>query len=319
MTKIDIVAGFYGAGKTRFLQKIMKEGIDKKTVAYMKCSNAKGEFDAYSMKKFGINGFEISINTDTKFYVETLVAAIQNTIDLYDPTRVVIELAGNMSVSKIKEAVKQVATSREVALNIVVTIVNVFQGMENIEKYPHIFQEQIEHAQSIVLSGTEEISKEELYAQEVALRKYNSHATVFVTPWDVMESINLKNAIEVTNQLESIVRNITAKEKMPNVYDRKKSEEIKVLEEQKQFRGLLLHTDRKFQETRIRQIIGLMKAVYPDIIRIKGSFSQEEMGTIHVDYLQGKLVILKDKNRATGNVEIIGEEIEKNKIEDLLI
>ena len=309
MTKIDVIAGFYGAGKTRFIKKIMSEGIDKKTVLYVKCSASKGEFDAFSMKKFGINGFEIYVHVDTLFYSETIVSTIHNLIEIYEPTRIIIETDGNMSLSKIKEVLKKALIPGEIVLNAIVTIVNVFEGIKNIEEYPHIFREQIENAQSVFLSGTKEINKEELYAEEVALRKFNSHATIFVTPWDEMEGINMRNSMEVTTQLESIVRHITSKEKLPLVYERKKSEEHKVLEEQKLFKSLMIHTDKVFCEEDIKKIITTKIVLNKDIIRFKGSFKNKENGSIQVDYLQGKFFIVSEQHRATGNLQVIGKRL----------
>lgn len=316
MIKIDIISGFYGAGKTRFIKKIMSEGINKNEVSYLKYSTCKGEYDAFLIEKFGIKGFEINIDIENIFYKEALVSALKTVLDLYEPKRILIETAGNMSLSKVIEAVKNVSKPGMISMNAVVTIVDTKRVIENIENFPCIFREQVENAQTIVLNDTDKVNKEELYACEVALRKFNSHATVFVTPWAEVEGTNMRNSIEVTSQLESIVRKITSKEKLPLVYDRKKTNEKKILEEQNKIKGMILHTEKIFEEGQVKKIIDSILELNKDIIRLKGNLLTANNESIRVDYLQEKLFIWNDKKRGTGNIQFIGKNLVQEQIEE---
>ena len=126
----------------------------------------------------------------------------------------------------------------------------------------------------------------------------------------------MRNSIEVTSQLESIVRKITSKEKLPLVYDRKKTNEKKILEEQNKIKCMILHTEKIFEEEQVKKIIDSILKLNKDILRLKGNLLTVNNESIRVDYLQEKLFIWNDKKRGTGNIQLIGKNLVQEQLEE---
>lgn len=319
MTKIDVITGFYGAGKTTLIQKIMSKGIDKNTIAYLKISTCDGEFDSFTLERDGIHGFEIKVTPKMERFDEALTAALQNIFELYEPNRILIESAGNIATKQILDAIQPILIKDHIEKNVVAFVVDAKMVVENAEKYPHIFREHIEQAQTVILRGRERLNEAELYACEMAIRKFNSHATVIVDEWEELDPNDFRNSIEVTAQLEGIVRNITAKENMPLVYDFKKSVKEKVLQEQEKIEGITIHTDTIYTKELIEEIVSKLLKKNPSIFSIKANFRTDNKKTLCLRYLQGDLKIWEEAHYGSGNIQMIGNSLDTNSLSEEII
>lgn len=314
MTKIDVITGFYGAGKTTFIKKITEEGLDKNKIAYLKCSSVVGEFDSFTMERFGIHGFEIKLTPKMDKLEEVLTSAVQNIFELYEPERIIIENAGNMGTKQILDALQSIWIPKQIEKNIVAVIVDAKMAVENVADYPHLFREHVEQAQTVVLRGRERLNDEELYACEMAVRKFNNHATVIVESWEEMGSSDFRGSVEITAQLESIVRNVTSRENMPLVYELKKSVKEKVLEEQEKLEGIMIHTDTFLKKEMLEELVKTIVERNVGILSMKANFRMEDKKTIGMRYLQGDLSIWEESHFASGNIQIIGNKLDSNSL-----
>ncbi len=312
MTRIDVVEGFFGAGKTTFIKKILEEGVNLQSVVFLKCSQTEGELDAAHMKSNGIHSFEMKTDVKDEFYEEAVKDSLINIIDLFEPERILIETAGNTSLSRLLNSIQMIVVKGKVNLGFVASIVDAVHAIDLIEKYPHMMREQIENAHTIVLNQTEKISKEELYACEIALRKFTNHATFLVKPWEMEHPVDFRNSVEITSQLQSVVRNVAIKEDMNLVYDYKRSVAQKVEEEAKEIDSLMFHTDTIYTISKAENVLHNLLENYPHIIRIKADLKAENQHAIHLEYTNGMKDIKEIEYKGIGNIQLTGKRIPGN-------
>ncbi len=205
MTKIDIVSGFLGAGKTTFIQKMLKEVLNKEKVVLIENEFGEIGIDGGFLKEAGIEIKEMNSGCICCSLVGDFGASLKEVIKTYSPERILIEPSG---VGKLSDVIKAVAdleakeNMTDVALNAAVVVVDVSKCKMYIKNFGEFFINQVEAAGTIILSRTQNVSEEKLNEAVALLREHNKKATIITTPWDKLTGEQILKTYEAGKSLE---------------------------------------------------------------------------------------------------------------------
>lgn len=203
MTKIDIVSGFLGAGKTTLIKKLLKEALADTKVVLIENEFGEIGIDGGFLKEAGIEIKEMNSGCICCSLVGDFGTSLKEVLDTYEPERILIEPSGVGKLSDVMKAVQDAMTDRDVELNSAVAVVDACKCRMYIKNFGEFFINQIEHAGTIILSRTDKLSEEKLAACVSMIREHNAKATIITTPWDALEGKDILETIEGAKDLEA--------------------------------------------------------------------------------------------------------------------
>ena len=206
MTKIDIVSGFLGAGKTTFIQKMLKEAFKGEQVVLIENEFGEIGIDGGFLKESGIEIKEMNSGCICCSLVGDFGTSLKEVIATYHPERILIEPSG---VGKLSDVIKAVADielandeMKDVKLNTAVAVVDVSKAKMYIKNFGEFFVNQVESAGTIILSRTQNVSEEKVTEVVNLLKEHNPKATIITTPWDQIDGMLILNTMEAGKSLE---------------------------------------------------------------------------------------------------------------------
>ena len=196
MTKIDIISGFLGAGKTTFIKQLLKEAISGEKVVLIENEFGQIGIDGGFLKDAGIEIREMNSGCICCSLVGDFGRSLEEVLTKYQPDRVIIEPSGVGKLSDVMNAVKNVASEIEVMLNSAVTVVDVNKCRMYMKNFGEFFNNQIENAGTIVLSRTDVADPKKVQGAVEMLRQHNAKATIVTTPCSELTGAQLREMIE---------------------------------------------------------------------------------------------------------------------------
>ncbi len=203
MTKIDIVSGFLGAGKTTLIKKLLKEALADTKVVLIENEFGEIGIDGGFLKEAGIEIKEMNSGCICCSLVGDFGASLREVLDTYAPERVLIEPSGVGKLSDVMKAVQDAMADRDVELNSAVAVVDACKCKMYIKNFGEFFVNQIEHAGTVILSRTDKLKEEKLTACVQMIREHNAKATIITTPWETLEGKDILETIEGAKDLEA--------------------------------------------------------------------------------------------------------------------
>jgi len=201
MTKIDIVSGFLGAGKTTLIKKLLKEALAGEKVVLIENEFGEIGVDGGFLKEAGIEIKEMNSGCICCSLVGDFGASLKEVLQTYAPERVLIEPSGVGKLSDVVKAVRDIDMDTEVEINSAVAVVDASKCKMYIKNFGEFFVNQIEHAGTIILSRTGNISDEKLNKAMELIREHNATATIITTPWEQLDGKDILATIEGANDL----------------------------------------------------------------------------------------------------------------------
>ncbi|MFR5192487.1 MAG: GTP-binding protein [Lachnospiraceae bacterium] len=211
MTKIDIFSGFLGAGKTTLIKKLLKEAMDASKVVLIENEFGEIGIDGGFLKEAGVEIKEMNSGCICCSLVGDFGTSLAEVLDKYHPERILIEPSGVGKLSDVMKAVQNVKSDVDVQLNSAVVVVDANKCKMYAKNFGEFFLNQIEHAGTIILSRTADISESKLNAALEIIREHNSKATVITTPWDELDGRKILETIENAKDLEAELMEEVAK------------------------------------------------------------------------------------------------------------
>ncbi len=212
MTKIDVVSGFLGAGKTTLIKKLLKEALDgSKTVLI---ENEFGEIgiDGGFLKEAGIEIKEMNSGCICCSLVGDFGTSLKEVISTYAPERILIEPSGVGKLSDVLKAVEDVAAELDVQVNSAVAVVDASKCKMYMKNFGEFFINQIAYAGTIILSRTDKVSHEKINECVNMIREHNAQATIITTPLDELEGTAVLETIEGADKLENLLADMLHEE-----------------------------------------------------------------------------------------------------------
>lgn len=203
MTKIDIVSGFLGAGKTTLIKKLLNEALKDSKVVLIENEFGEIGIDGGFLKDAGIEIKEMNSGCICCSLVGDFGTSLKEVMKIYHPERILIEPSGVGKLSDVMKAVQDVIDEHEVVLNSAVAVVDASKCKMYIKNFGEFFINQIEHAGTIILSRTGNISEDKLKKAVELIREHNTRATIITTPWDELDGRDILATIEGATDLET--------------------------------------------------------------------------------------------------------------------
>ena len=202
MTKVDIISGFLGAGKTTLIKKLLLEALKGQQVVLIENEFGEIGVDGGFLKDAGIEIREMNSGCICCSLVGDFGTALKDVIDKYHPDRIIIEPSGVGKLSDVIKAVKDLHIENEIELNSASTVVDSLKAKVYMKNFGEFFNNQIEHAGTVILSRTQNQTEEELDAVIKMMRELNPNAHIITTPWDDLDGAQILSAMENVTNLE---------------------------------------------------------------------------------------------------------------------
>ena len=201
MTKIDIFSGFLGAGKTTLIRKLISEAFTGEKLVLIENEFGEIAIDGGFLQDAGIEITEMSQGCICCSLVGDFGKALRQVLETYHPDRILIEPSGVGKLSDVIRAVQNLHME-DVTLNSFTTVADANKCKMYMKNFGEFYNDQIEHANSIILSRTDGIKPEKLEACVALLREHNQNATIITTSWDQLTGAQILETMEHKNTLE---------------------------------------------------------------------------------------------------------------------
>jgi len=209
MTKIDIFSGFLGAGKTTLIKKLISEAYAGEKLVLIENEFGEIGIDGGFLQDAGINITEMNSGCICCSLVGDFGKALQKVLTEYAPDRILIEPSGVGKLSDVVRAVENIHAENAI-LNAAVTVCDAAKCKMYMKNFGEFFNDQVEHAGTIVLSHTGKLSAEKIEAAVALLREHNENAAIVSTDWDKLDGKQILDAMEKTDSLEATLKELHA-------------------------------------------------------------------------------------------------------------
>lgn len=344
MTKIDVVSGFLGAGKTTLIKKLLKEALDgSKTVLI---ENEFGEIgiDGGFLKESGIEIKEMNSGCICCSLVGDFGTSLKEVISTYAPERILIEPSGVGKLSDVLKAVENVAGDLDVEINSAVAVVDASKCKMYMKNFGEFFSNQIEYAGTIILSRTDKVDQAKLNACVEMIREHNDKATIITTPLAQLDGKEVLGTIEGADKLEDMM-----KEMLEHIHDDHDEDECCGHDHDEDhdhehhhehdenctcgchdhdhhhhhhadevFTSWGIETPNTYSAEDIEKILtALDSGEYGAILRAKGMVPAPDGTWVYYDYVPEEHDIRSGKPEVTGKICVIGSKLDEDKLAEL--
>ncbi len=211
MTKIDIVSGFLGAGKTTLIKKMVKEAYQGEKLVLIENEFGEISIDGGFLKDAGIQISEMSSGCICCSLVGDFGKALREVKEQFQPDRILIEPSGVGKLSDVIVAVENtVADIPDMRLNSFVTVADASKVKVYMKNFGEFYNNQIESAGTIILSRTQKLTQEKLEAAAALLREKNPTAAILTTPWDQLDGQAILAAVEKVSLADELLEKMRA-------------------------------------------------------------------------------------------------------------
>ena len=353
MTKIDIFSGFLGAGKTTLIRKLIKEAFAGEKLVLIENEFGEIGVDGAFMQDAGIEVTEMNSGCICCSLVGDFGKALKKVLETYAPDRILIEPSGVGKLSDVIKAVEKV-DSRDLVLNSFTTVVDAKKAKIYMKNFGEFFNNQVENANSIILSRTAGMDPAKLSAAIALLREKNPEATLITTPWEELDGKTILAAMEKRSTLEATLRELEQEAETHEEHDHcchhhdHEEEECSDPdcachhhhdheEEECDDPDCACHhhhhhghdadevfvswgteTPRKFTEEELRHILAQLESgEYGTVLRSKGLVDAADGQWLYFDYVPGEPDIRRGVPGVTGRICVIGSQLKEDKLQAL--
>lgn len=202
MTKIDIISGFLGAGKTTFIKKMIDEVYTGEKLVLIENEFGEVGIDGGFLKDSGIEISEMNSGCICCSLVGDFAKNLQEVLDKFSPDRILIEPSGVGKLSDVMASVIDLEKTHDVKVNALVTVVNALKASKQMKAFGEFFNNQIEYATTVVLSRSQKASPEQLEFCVKQIQTLNPKAAIITTPWNEIQGSQILKVIEGQDNLE---------------------------------------------------------------------------------------------------------------------
>ena len=195
MTKVDIISGFLGAGKTTFIKELVNRVYAGEKLVLIENEFGEIGIDGGFLKDAGIEITEMNSGCICCTLVGDFSKALQEVLNQYHPDRVIIEPSGVGKLSDIVKAIEDVKQEADIEIDGRITVVDGKKAKMYLKNFGEFFEDQVQHASTIVVSRTQLMTDEKLEDCIQMLRAENEHAAIISTPWDSLGTEAIKRAL----------------------------------------------------------------------------------------------------------------------------
>ena len=347
MTKIDIISGFLGAGKTTLIKNLLSDAYKGEKVVLIENEFGEIGIDGGFLKEAGVEITEMNSGCICCSLVGDFTEALKKVLQDFAPDRIIIEPSGVGKLSDVIGAVKGVQSETAV-LNGFATVVDANKAKMYIKNFGEFFIDQVENASAIFLSHTGNLKEEKLELCVNLLREYNEKAVVVTTSWDKLSGEQFLSAIEHKNTLENLKEELkhhhhhhehgeecTCGHHHDHDHEHEHHHHHHDSEEctcghhhdhehhhhhaDDVFTSIGRETTKKFSEEELKQILSNLEIQekYGLVLRAKGIVESVNGDWIHFDYIPGEADVRNGQADVIGRICVIGSKLNEETILEL--
>ena len=339
MTKIDIISGFLGSGKTTLIRKLLNETLKNEKVVLIE--NEFGEIDVDSdfLKDTSIEIKSINAGCICCSLQGDFEEALKKVIETYSPDRIIIEPSG---VGKLSDVTKAVKTVEEAKINALCTIVDARKCKIYAKNFKEFFNDQIKAATCIIMSKTQTISEEKLKEAYAIIKEINPEARIMTTAWDNLYGSTILTVMEQNINILDDEHECSCgcghhhDEHCECGHDHHHDEHCECEHEHHHdehcecghdhhhhhhdhdadeiFNSVGFETIRKYSKEELEDMLSKLDE---NILRAKGIVENVEGGWINFDYVSGDIDIREGNPAYTGLISVIGSHVDHDTIKEI--
>lgn len=321
MTKIDIISGFLGAGKTTFIKKMIDEAFKGEQIVLIENEFGEVGIDGGFLKDAGIQITEMNSGCICCSLVGDFGKNLNEVITKYHPDRILIEPSGVGKLSDVMKSVIDIEKEQPVKLNALVTVVNALKASKQMKSFGEFFNNQIEYATTVILSRSQNATPEQLEFCVKQIQALNPKASVITTDWDAIKGEQILKTMEGQDNLEMKVlaeaRHAQDEAEHHHHHDHDDHDhEHEHHHADDVFTSWGKETPHKFERAKLEEI--LKQFVEDDkILRSKGMVEGTDGKWIYFDMVPGEYEIRDGEPDYTGRIVVIGTDIHEHELEEL--
>lgn len=334
MTKVDIISGFLGAGKTTLIQKLLDESLGGEKVVLIENEYGEVGIDGGFLKDSGVQIRELNSGCICCTLVGDFTDALQDIIENYHPDRIIIEPSGVGKLSDVMKSVTPMEDKYDVKLNALVAVANAKKASKQMKAFGEFFNDQIANAAAVMLSRTQDLTQEKLDQCVAQIKEVNPKAVVITTPWDELTGDQILKAMEGQNSLmEEMLEefkkahaNDEPHEHHHHHHDHDHHHEHDHDHDHHHdhdaddvFVSWGVETPHKYTKEKIESILKTFVNTedYGAVLRSKGMVPAEDGSWIYFDMVPGDYEIREGSPEVTGRICVIGTDIDEDKLSGL--
>ena len=350
MTRIDVVSGFLGAGKTTLIKKLLKDAVDASKTVLIENEFGEIGIDGGFLQESGIEIKEMNSGCICCSLVGDFGTSLKEVITTYSPERILIEPSGVGKLSDVLKAVEGVAADLDVKINSAVAVVDASKAKMYSKNFGEFFVNQIEYAGTVILSRTDTASPEKIAEAVAIVKEHNPKATLITTPLDQLDAKAVLDAIEGNDSIDSLLAEMMEKAKAEpehhhhHHHDNDDDHECchhhhhhdddddddddhecchhhhhhHGHDADEIFTSWGMETPVRFTMERIDSILkALDSGDYGVILRAKGMVPAEDGTWIYYDYVPEESDVRTGKPQVTGKICVIGSELKEDELAKL--
>ena len=305
MTRIDIISGFLGAGKTTLIKKLLGDALKGQQVVLIENEFGEIGIDGGFLKDAGIEIREMNSGCICCSLVGDFGAALKDVITKYHPDRIIIEPSGVGKLSDVIKAVDGVEKEAGVALNSATTVVDVMKCKMYLRNFGEFFENQVKSAGTIILSRTDKADTEKVEAAVKMLRELNPEAHIITTPVEVL------GGKKVLDTMEGAIINLEQVEEEEHHHHHHDHDADEV------FTSWGHETAHKYSHDELESILTTLDSgEYGAVLRAKGIVDGGDTW-YEFDMVPGEHEIRTCGPDVTGKVCVIGSQLKEHEVEEL--
>ncbi|MFQ6864998.1 CobW family GTP-binding protein [Blautia sp.] len=335
MTKIDIISGFLGAGKTTLIKKLLQEAFQEEQVVLIENEFGEIGIDGGFLKEAGIEIREMNSGCICCSLVGDFGASLKEVIDKYHPDRILIEPSGVGKLSDVIRAVKDVQEETGLVLNSYTTVVDAKKCKMYMRNFGEFFNNQVEYAGAIIMSRTDIVDDEKAMQSMELLRGLNAKAAIITTP---IENLDGKKLLEVMEHPVSLEQEMMDEEVCPECghvhehgehhhHHEHHDHECECGHDHEHhhhhadevFTSWGRETIKKYSREDLEKILEPLShsEEYGVILRAKGMLPAEDGTWIYFDMVPEETEIRQGAPEYTGRLCVIGSKLKEEKLAEL--
>ena len=348
MIKVDIFSGFLGAGKTTLIKKLIDEAYKGEKLVLIENEFGEIGIDGGFLKDAGVEINEMNSGCICCSLVGDFGRALEQVIEKFQPERILIEPSGVGKLSDIISAVENLELD-DVQLNGFTTVVDAKKAKIYMKNFGEFFNNQVEHASSIILSHTAGMDEAKLAKAVELLREHNEHATIIATDWDKLTGKQILAAMENRDTIEEALHLLEEEHHHGHHHhDHEHDEECCCGHHDHEhehhhdhecscgcghdhhdhhghhhadevFDSIGMETTRKYSVEKIQNALAVLddEETYGMILRAKGIVEAEDGSWIHFDYVPGEPDVRTGSAGIIGRLCVIGAGVNQEEIHKL--
>lgn len=328
MTKIDIISGFLGAGKTTLIKKLIKEAYGHEKLVLIENEFGEIGIDGSFLQDAGIEIKEMNSGCICCSLVGDFSQALIKVMEQFQPQRILIEPSGVGKLSDVIKAVKDVADTRFV-LNSASVVVDGKKANIYMKNFGEFFNNQVEYAQTIIVSRSQWMKQEQIEQIVHTLQEKNPNASIITTPWDALDAAQIVKVMEQNHLSDELMKEMEicphchhhhahdehcehthAHENDSHHHHHHHADDV--------FTSWGMETARLYTKDELNTCLQKLsdERVYGTILRAKGMLKSED-GWLYFDYVPEEFDIRIGQAETIGKLCVIGSSLNEQAIEEL--